>query len=121
MVPLTSNANQRSKAPAVLPQHLNIRPGSLRDQADCIFAVTGNGMAPLIRHNDYVMVELTDKLAPGDIGIFETDRGLAIRQYYKVGLRSFRPELEEYHISTRTEYRIIGRCLGVVLPEDIRN
>ena len=104
-----------------IPSYLKIRSSSISDQADCVFVVTGNGMAPLIKHDDYVMVAFTDELVPGEIGVFETDRGLAIRQYYKEGLRSFRPELEQYHIGSRSEYKIVGRCLGVLLPEDIRN
>lgn len=104
------------------PEHyMNVRTSSLSVQADCIFRVTGNGMAPLIKDGDHVMVAFTDTLTSGDIGVFMTEHGPVIRQYYEHGLRSFRPELEKFHIGCDMKYSIIGRYLGVVLPEDIKH
>ena len=112
---------QRMGITTVPERYLDVRTSSLSVQADCIFKVTGNGMAPLIKDGDHVMVAFTNTLSPGDIGVFMTEKGPAIRQYYKHGLRSFRPELEKFHISCDTKYSIIGCFLGVVLPEDIRH
>ena len=71
-------------------KHVYLRKGAMLDQADAVFTITGNGMAPIIRDGDDVLVKYTDTLEPGAIGVFMIDGKPFIRQYYPSGLRSFR-------------------------------
>ena len=121
MVPVNRTMVEAIRKSIDKDRYLDIRTSSLTQQADCVFTVSGNGMSPLIKDGDHVLVAYTDALVPGDIGVFLTERGVAIRQYYEEGLRSFRPDLEQYHIDGDMKYSIIGRYLGVVQPEDIRH
>ena len=53
--------------------HVYLRKGAMLDQADAVFTITGNGMAPIIRDGDDVLVKFTDTLEPGAIGVFMID------------------------------------------------
>lgn len=97
--------------------HVYLRKGAMLDQADAVFTITGNGMAPIIRDGDDVLVKYTDTLEPGAIGVFMIEGKPFIRQYYPSGLRSFRPDLETVHLSENVEYEIIGQFLTVITPE----
>ena len=97
--------------------HVYLRKGAMLDQADAVFTITGNGMAPIIRDGDDVLVKYTDSLEPGAIGVFMIEGKPFIRQYYPSGLRSFRPDLETVHLSENVEYEIIGQFLTVITPE----
>ena len=98
-------------------KHVYLRKGAMLDQADAVFTITGNGMAPIIRDGDDVLVKYTDSLEPGAIGVFMIDGKPFIRQYYPYGLRSFRPELETVHLPENVKYDIIGQFLTVITPE----
>lgn len=97
------------------------RQGCGLDGGDVAFTINGNGMSPLYNDKDEVIVEYTDTLEPGSIGVFLVDgKQPAIRQYYPDGLRSFRPDLETMHLTLPvSEYPIIGKVLGVV-TEDMK-
>lgn len=97
--------------------HVYLRKGAMLDKADAVFTITGNGMAPIIRDGDDVLVKYTDTLEAGAIGVFMIDGKPFIRQYYPTGLRSFRPDLETAHLSENVEYEIIGQFLAVITPE----
>ena len=98
-------------------QYVYVRRGDTIDQADAIFTVTGNGMSPIIRDGDEVLIKYTDSLEPGAIGIFMIDGNPCIRQYYPTGLRSFRPDLEQVHLPEDVKYEIVGQFLCVLTPE----
>lgn len=98
-------------------QCMYIRKGDTLDQADAVFTVSGNGMAPIIRDGDDVLVKYTDSLEPGAIGIFMINGNPCVRQYYPTGLRSFRPDLEMVHLPENVKYEIVGQFLGVVTSE----
>lgn len=98
-------------------QSIYIRKGATLDQADVVFTITGNGMAPMIKDGDEVLVKYTDTLEPGAIGLFRIDGRPFIRQYYPSGLRSFRPDQELVHLPENVDYEIIGQFLAVVTPE----
>lgn len=97
-------------------KNMFIRRGCGLDHGDVVFTITGSGMSPLYNDKDFVLVQYTDTLEPGAIGVFLVDgKQPAIRQYYPDGLRSFRPDLETIHLTAPvSEYPIIGKVLGVV-------
>lgn len=98
-------------------RNVYIRRGATLDQADEVFRIKGNGMAPIIKDGDEILVKHTDQLEPGAIGLFLIDGRPFIRQYYPSGLRSFRPDQESAHLPENVEYEIIGQFLAVITPE----
>lgn len=99
-----------------------LKKSELVSRADTVFTVYGDGMSPIIRDGDSVLVRYTDTLEPGAIGVFMVNDRPFIRQYYPEQLRSFRPDLETEHLPAGIEYEIFGEFLGVItadmLPSD---
>lgn len=97
--------------------YVYVRKGAVLDQADAVFTITGNGMAPIIKDGDDVLVKYTNSLEPGAIGLFMINGKQVIRQYYPDGLRSFRPDQELVHLPADVDYEIIGQFISVLTPE----
>ncbi len=86
----------------------------LTRMADCAMQVEGNGMWPLYKAGDLVLVQNTDKLEPGEFGVFDDGERHFIRQFYPEHLHLFRPDLSNCHINAHKSYMICGRILGTV-------
>ena len=101
---------------------INIRKSALPEPCDAVYRVAGNGMAPIIRDGDLILVAFEKQLEPGAIGAFLCNGQIVLRQYYPEGLRSFRPELESVHLPKDSEYVVVGRFVAVItedmLPDD---
>ena len=101
---------------------IHIRKSALQEPCDAVYQVAGNGMAPIIRDGDLILVAFEKHLEPGAIGVFLCNGQIVIRQYYPEGLRSFRPELESVHLPEDSEYVVVGRFVAVItedmLPDD---
>ena len=96
---------------------INIRKSALPEPCDAVYRVAGNGMAPIIRDGDLILVAFEKHLEPGAIGVFLCNGQIVIRQYYTEGLRSFRPELESVHLPEDSEYAVIGRFVAVITED----
>ena len=96
---------------------INIRKSALPEPCDAVYRVAGNGMAPIIRDGDLILVAFEKHLEPGAIGVFLCNGQIVIRQYYPEGLRSFRPELESVHLPEDSEYAVIGRFVAVITED----
>lgn len=101
---------------------INIRKSALPEPCDAVYRVAGNGMAPIIRDGDLILVAFDKQLEPGAIGAFLCNGQIILRQYYPEGLRAFRPDLESVHLPDDTEYAVVGRFVAVItedmLPDD---
>lgn len=101
---------------------INIRKSALPEPCDAVYRVAGNGMAPIIRDGDLILVAFDKQLEPGAIGAFLCNGQIILRQYYPEGLRAFRPDLESVHLPDDTEYVVVGRFVAVItedmLPDD---
>ena len=101
---------------------INIRKSALPEPCDAVYRVAGNGMAPIIRDGDLILVAFDKHLEPGAIGVFLCNGQIILRQYYPEGLRAFRPDLESVHLPEETEYVVVGRFVAVItedmLPDD---
>ena len=101
---------------------INIRKSALPEPCDAVYRVAGNGMAPIIRDGDLILVAFEKHLEPGAIGAFLCNGQIILRQYYPEGLRAFRPDLESVHLPEETEYVVVGRFVAVItedmLPDD---
>ena len=96
---------------------INIRKSALPEPCDAVYRVAGNGMAPIIRDGDLILVAFEKHLEPGAIGVFLCNGQIVIRQYYPEGLRSFRPELESVHLPKDSEYVVVGRFVAVITED----
>ena len=101
---------------------INIRKSALPEPCDAVYRVAGNGMAPIIRDGDLILVAFDKQLEPGAIGAFLCNGQIILRQYYPEGLRAFRPDLESVHLPDDSEYVVVGRFVAVItedmLPDD---
>ena len=101
---------------------INIRKSALPEPCDAVYRVAGNGMAPIIRDGDLILVAFDKQLEPGAIGAFLCNGQIILRQYYPEGLRAFRPDLEAVHLPEDSEYVVVGRFVAVItedmLPDD---
>ena len=101
---------------------INIRKSALPEPCDAVYRVAGNGMAPIIRDGDLILVAFDKQLEPGAIGAFLCNGQIILRQYYPEGLRAFRPDLESVHLPDDSEYVVVGRFVAVMtedmLPDD---
>ena len=96
---------------------INIRKSALPEPCDAVYRVAGNGMAPIIRDGDLILVAFEKQLEPGAIGAFLCNGQIVLRQYYPEGLRSFRPELESVHLPKDSEYVVVGRFVAVITED----
>ena len=96
---------------------INIRKSALPEPCDAVYRVAGNGMAPIIRDGDLILVAFDKQLEPGAIGAFLCNGQIILRQYYPEGLRAFRPDLEAVHLPEDSEYVVVGRFIAVVTQD----
>ena len=96
---------------------INIRKSALPEPCDAVYRVAGNGMAPIIRDGDLILVAFDKQLEPGAIGAFLCNGQIILRQYYPEGLRAFRPDLESVHLPEDSEFTVIGRFVAVVTED----
>ena len=86
-------------------------------QADEILAVNGPSMEPTFCDGDEILVEHTDQLREGEIGIFLVDGEGYVKEYRKDGLHSHNPAYPVMRFSDGNDVRCIGRVLGKVHQE----
>ena len=96
---------------------INIRKSALPEACDAVYCVSGNGMAPIIRDGDLILVAFEKHLEPGAIGAFLCNGQIILRQYYPEGLRAFRPDLEAVHLPEDSEFAVIGRFVAVITQD----
>lgn len=61
-------------------------------RADLIFHVNGDSMEPAFPNQSYVLVKRDDAPRYGEVGIFQVDNALFIKEYRKDGLASLNPK-----------------------------
>ena len=86
-------------------------------RADEIITVNGQSMEPTFQNGDQVLVEHTDRIREGEIGIFLVDGEGFIKEYRKEGLVSHNKAFPMMRFSEGNEIRCLGRVLGKVRDE----
>ena len=66
---------------------VNIRKSALPEPCDAVYQVAGNGMAPIIRDGDLILVAFEKHLEPGAIGAFLCNGQIILRQFLSEILR----------------------------------
>lgn len=89
------------------------------EAADEVITVSGDSMEPTFYHGDLVLVQHTEKLRPGEIGIFLVEDEGYIKEYREDGLHSHNPAYETMRFTDGETVRCIGKVLGKVTGEEI--
>ena len=90
---------------------------SLRD-ADILFRVNGDSMEPDYPNGCTVMVKKEPNLAFGEVGVFDVDGVLFIKEFQEDGLHSLNPAYQPMLAERYGEIRCIGRVLGIMDEHD---
>ena len=89
------------------------------ERADEVITVSGHSMEPTFMDGDRVLVEHTDRLRPGEIGIFLVDNEGYIKEYRPDGLHSHNPDYGMIPLSGEETVRCVGRVIGKLREEQI--
>lgn len=87
-------------------------------RADEVITVSGRSMEPTFFEGDQVLVEHTDQLRPGEIGVFLVDDEGFIKEYQPDGLHSHNPAYGVMTFSEGQRIRCLGRVLGKVEEDE---
>ena len=86
-------------------------------QADEIIRVSGDSMEPTFHNGDLVLVQHTERIHEGEIGIFVNGDAGYIKEYQKDGLHSHNHRYPPIRFSENDSVQCIGRVIGVLQPE----
>jgi len=86
-------------------------------RADTIITVSGDSMLPTFHDGDDLLVEYTETLAPGEIGIFVVAGEGFVKEYQPDGLHSHNKKYKTIHPAQDDNFRCIGRVLDVITPD----
>ena len=91
----------------------------LTSMADEIIRVSGNSMEPTFHDGDEVLVQHTQKVREGEIGIFVNGDAGYIKEYHRDGLYSHNPDYDVIRFAPEDTVRCIGRVLGTLRKDQI--
>lgn len=94
---------------SVMQGTINVEESDKSKQADYCIGVSGDSMSPMFEDGDVVLVKNTSDIQVDDIGIFQRDNEIYIKQYSHEGLVSVN---KSYPIMSREQVAI---CLGKVI------
>lgn len=80
--------------------------------ADYALRINGNSMEPMYGDNDIVLVQSTEILNNGDVGIFYLDGEQYCKKLNNNWLESVNTEYEPIDISNSDCFRILGKVIG---------
>lgn len=83
-------------------------------KTDILFHVNGNSMEPKYPDQCTVMVKKESQLSYGDVGIFQVDGVLFIKEYRPEGLHSLNPAYMTMEPCQYHEIKTIGRVIGIM-------
>ncbi len=88
------------------------------EAADEIIVVNGKSMEPTFLDGDEVLVQHTEELREGEIGIFIADGEGYIKEFRRDGLHSHNPAYRTMRFEDGNDVRCVGRVLGKVLKTE---
>ncbi len=86
-------------------------------RADTIITVSGDSMLPTFHDGDDLLVEFTETLSPGEIGIFVVAGEGYVKEYQTDGLHSHNTKYRTIRPAMDDNFRCVGRVLDVVTPD----
>ena len=96
------------------PEYMYLRVNRDVCRADEIITVRGDSMQPTFMDGDDLLVEHTEVLKPGEIGVFVVAGEGYVKEYKRDGLHSHNPKYKIIRPSEDDNIRCIGRVLSVV-------
>ena len=92
-----------------------IRRDEISERADEIITVTGDSMEPTFHAGDDLLIEHTETLEPGEIGIFVINGEGFVKEYRENGVYSHNATAYPFRkFCSGDDVRIVGRVLGKV-------
>lgn len=86
---------------------------------DIVIQVRGDSMEPKFSDGDYILVEETPAVYPGEIGVFFINTSVFVKQLSVDGcLHSLNPKYEDIYPGPMDSFKVYGRVLGKVEPAD---
>ena len=98
---------------------IDLYQDDLTTKADEVIAVSGESMEPTFEDRDLVLVQHTQELREGEIGVFLVDGEGYIKEFCSSGLFSHNPAYAPMMFSEHSDVRVLGRVLGKVQPQQI--
>ena len=83
-------------------------------KADMVVKVSGDSMQPTFYDGDEILLERTDAIEPGEIGVFSISGEAFVKEYQPDGLHSHNPHYDTIRIAADEEVRCVGRVLGTI-------
>ena len=99
---------------AVETETIELRDCELLAHCDEVVRVSGDSMEPLYSDGDLALVQHTQVLREGEIGVFVIDGEGMIKQYQTDGLHPLNPAYSVIRPEEYSEVRCFGRVLGKV-------
>ena len=87
-------------------------------RADEIITVTGNSMEPTFYDGDALLIERTEQIEPGEIGIFIADGEGFVKEYQPEGLHSHNPAYPILKFTEDDNVRCFGRVIRALETDD---
>jgi transcriptional regulator with XRE-family HTH domain len=87
------------------------------DDCDELVKVSGRSMEPEYFDGDIALVQHTDTLREGEIGVFVLDGEGIMKEYHKDGLYPLNPEYDVIRPDENSSLRCFGRVLGKVTED----
>ena len=81
---------------------------------DEVVRISGDSMEPRFHDGDLALVQHTQSLSEGEVGVFVIDGEGMIKTYGRDGLHPLNPAYPVIHPSEYSEVRCFGRVLGRV-------
>ena len=100
-------------------EEIRLLADSETERADEVITVSGHSMEPTYMDGDRILVQHTDRLRPGEIGVFLVDNEGYIKEYRPDGLHSHNPEYGVVPLSGEETVRCVGRVIGRLKEEQI--
>lgn len=98
-----------------------VTPNLYTEKADYILSVEGESMAPRYHNGDRLLIEETDSIDVGEIGIFVINGDGYVKKLADNYLKSLNRDYPDIHLSDLDEQRCVGRVIGVLDPSWIVN
>ena len=98
-------------------EYMFVRRTENAEKADVVITVTGDSMEPTYSDGDDLLVEYTETLYPGEIGIFIVAGEGTVKEFRQDGLHPHNAEYKIIHPTEDDNMRCIGRVLGKVQSE----
>lgn len=84
---------------------------------DEVVTITGNSMEPAYHDGDRILIEHTDAVTPGEVGIFVVAGEGMIKVFQPDGLYPLNPAYQVIHPAEDDDARCVGRVIGILTDD----